>query len=59
MEIIRQNVKPSKIQKRILINSENLRMEAALNKWFKKQRERNSPVTGDMLKHTVVVWHAK
>ncbi|XP_031344576.1 jerky protein homolog-like [Photinus pyralis] len=57
LKIVHQSIKPGKIQKRTLKEAENPKLERLLYKWFVKQRERNLPVTGDMIKQKALVIH--
>ena len=51
LKVVGEKLRPDKIKKRTLKAAENPKMESLLYKWFTRQRERNLPVTADMLKH--------
>ncbi|KAJ8966277.1 hypothetical protein NQ314_003645 [Rhamnusium bicolor] len=54
-----ESLKPNKIQKCTLRKAENPKMESAPYKWFLKQRERNLPVTGEMIKQKALDFYTK
>lgn len=58
-KVVRECLKPNKSQKRTLKKAENPKMESALYKWFQMQREKNLPVSGEMLKHKALHFYEK
>lgn len=59
LKIVNELQRPEKLKKCTLKKSENPEMEKLLYKWFLKQRERNLPITSDMLKQMALELHKK